>query len=76
MDQYTVIVRHSRAHGSPQRLVRTQADSPRRTEARNQWLWFWIPASQAVAEPTFCHPEFISGSHNLLILLDAETSSA
>ena len=37
---------------------------------------FWIPAFQAVAETAFCHPEFISGSHNLLILLDAETSSA
>jgi hypothetical protein len=23
-----------------------------------------------------CHPEFISGSHNALILLDAEKSSA
>jgi hypothetical protein len=31
---------------------------------------------QAVAETVFCHPEFISGSHNPLILLDAETSSA
>jgi len=35
-----------------------------------------IPAEQAVAETTFCHSEFISGSHNLLFLLDAETSSA
>jgi len=37
---------------------------------------FWIPACQAVAETTFCHPEFISGSYNLLFSLDAETSSA
>jgi len=35
-----------------------------------------IPAFQAVAETVFCHPEFISGSYKLLILLDAETSSA
>jgi len=35
-----------------------------------------IPAKQAVAETAVCHPEFISGSYNPLILLDAETSSA
>jgi hypothetical protein len=35
-----------------------------------------IPAKQVVAETAFCHPEFISGSRNSLILLDAETSSA
>jgi hypothetical protein len=34
-----------------------------------------IPAYQAVAETVFCHPEFISGFH-ILILFDAETSSA
>jgi len=31
------------------------------------------PACQKLVS---CHPEFISGSHNTLILLDAETSSA
>jgi len=30
----------------------------------------------AVAQIFLCHPELDSGSHNLLILLDAETSSA
>jgi len=39
-------------------------------------LFLVIPGKQAVAETTFCHPEFISGSYNLLFLLDAETSSA
>jgi hypothetical protein len=35
-----------------------------------------IPAKQAVAETVSCYPEFISGSQNPLILLDAEASSA
>ena len=39
-------------------------------------IFLVIPVKQAVAETVFCHPEFISGSHNLLISLDAETSSA
>jgi hypothetical protein len=43
---------------------------------RNPVFFLWIPAFHAAAETVFCHPEFISGSHNLLILLDAETSSA
>jgi len=30
----------------------------------------------AVAQIVLCHPELDSGSYNLLILLDAETSSA
>jgi hypothetical protein len=29
-----------------------------------------------VSQLLFCHPEFISGSHKSLILLDAESSSA
>jgi hypothetical protein len=29
-----------------------------------------------VSQLLFCHPEFISGSGNHVILLDAETSSA
>jgi hypothetical protein len=31
---------------------------------------------EPVPQMIFCHPEFISGSHNPLILLDAETSPA
>ena len=31
---------------------------------------------ESVAKTTICHPELVSGSHNTLILLDAETSSA
>ncbi len=32
--------------------------------------------SKIVYKLSECHPEFISGSHNSLILIDAETSSA
>jgi hypothetical protein len=31
---------------------------------------------KTVSQFFFCHPEFISGSNNVLIKLDAETSSA
>jgi len=31
---------------------------------------------QAVEKVLFCHPELVSGSHNQLFLLDAESSSA
>jgi hypothetical protein len=31
---------------------------------------------ETVSQLLFCHPEFISGSHKPLILLDAEISSA
>jgi hypothetical protein len=31
---------------------------------------------EPVAQIIICHPELVSGSHNLLILLDAESSSA
>jgi hypothetical protein len=33
------------------------------------------PSGGCVTIP-FCHPELVSGSHKVLILLDAETSSA
>jgi hypothetical protein len=35
-----------------------------------------LPLEEVVSQFFFCHPEFISGSRNALILLDAETSSA
>jgi len=37
----------------------------------------WLDKSEGlVAQIVLCHSEFDSGSHNLLILLDAETISA
>jgi len=35
-----------------------------------------VISKKAVAQIVLCHPELDSGSHNLLIVLDAETSSA
>ena len=35
-----------------------------------------VTLRELVAQIDLCHPELDSGSHNLLILLDAETSSA
>jgi len=35
-----------------------------------------MAVEEPVAQIGFCPPELVSGSHNLLILLDAETSSA
>ena len=56
-------------------VVATLSEDSHR-DPESSFFWFWVLVFQAVAEPAFCHPEFISGSHNLLILLDAETSSA
>jgi hypothetical protein len=39
-------------------------------------MFIAFPAERANAKTICCHPEFISGSHKLLLLLDAETSSA
>jgi hypothetical protein len=39
-------------------------------------LAFISTTIEPVAQSGFCHPELVSGSRNVLILLDAETSSA
>jgi hypothetical protein len=35
--------------------------------------YYIITALEPVEKLVICHPEFISGSHNILISLDAET---
>jgi hypothetical protein len=39
----------------------------------NESLTLTFSHHETVSQLLFCHPEFISGSHNHLILLDAET---
>ncbi len=43
---------------------------------KNQKFYGALTNTNAFIVFTFCRPELVSGSHNILILLDAETSSA
>ena len=58
-------------HGLVAKFQKTKKGTPSRCPSSSI-----VKRKGRVAQIVLCHPELDSGSHNLLILLDAETSSA